>query len=78
MKAIEYDYFGKRFSCGMTIYPYQITFGFSLRYYPCIFMPSIRIHFLCFKFWIGLTAQKEIDEVKPSASDNTTIVGGLT
>jgi len=39
---------------GFCFYPYQITLGISLRYWPCIFMPSLRVHFLCFKFWVGV------------------------
>ena len=53
MKAkeiLEFDI--KRFGGGLTFYPYQITFGISLRYWPCIFAPSIRIHFLCWKLWV--------------------------
>ena len=38
-----------RFTFGAAVYPYQIAFGISLRYWPCIFAPSIRIHIGPFK-----------------------------
>ena len=48
--AIDFKYIGG----GITTYPYQLTFGISLRYWPCIFAPSIRIHFLIWKLWLYL------------------------
>lgn len=54
MKVIEKDFGKGRFIGGATIYPYQITFGISLRYWPDLYMPNIRIHFLCFKVWLGV------------------------
>jgi len=59
VKAKDFDFTFKRVTIGFTFYPYQLTFGFSLRYWPCIFMPSIRIHFLCFKIWVGIRLTKE-------------------
>lgn len=44
-KAQEWDYFGDRICCGATIYPYQLAFGVSVRYWPCLFMPNVRVHF---------------------------------
>lgn len=59
----EWDISFGRILGGFAIYTYQITFGVSLRYWPCSHMPSIRIHFLCFKIWIGfyLKRNKDID-----------------
>lgn len=34
MLAKDYDFKFKRLIGGITFYPYQITFGFSLRYWP--------------------------------------------
>lgn len=59
-KLHEKDFAWWRFTGGVAIYPYQLTFGVSFRYWPCIGLPSIRVHFLCFKFWIGvLTGKKQ-------------------
>ena len=52
-KAKTIDFKKGRFIGGITYYPYQITFGVSLRYWPSIFAPSLRIHFICFKVWIS-------------------------
>ena len=37
------------FTFGVAVYPYQIALGVSLRYWPCIFAPSIRVHIGPFK-----------------------------
>ncbi len=50
--ALDKYYRIGRLGAGITYYPYQITFGISLRYFPSIFSPTIRIHFLCFKVWL--------------------------
>ena len=50
-RVLDKDISIGRFLGGVTFYPYQIAFGFSLRYWPCIFAPAFRIHFLCFKVW---------------------------
>jgi len=58
MKAVEFvKHYGK-LSYGITFYPYQFTLGISLRYWPCLYMTSIRIHLLCFKLWIGVVFEK--------------------
>lgn len=36
---------------GLTFYPYQISLGISLRYWPCLYAPSIRIHCGPVKIW---------------------------
>jgi hypothetical protein len=41
------DYFGG----GITVYPYQLALGISLRYWPCLFAPSIRLHIGPLKLW---------------------------
>lgn len=43
---------------GFTFYPYQVAVGFSLRYWPCIFAPSIRIHLGPFKFWLYISLRR--------------------
>ena len=54
---------------GITFYPYQITFGISLRYWPCLYAPAFRIHFLCFKIWGGLCLKKGIFHAKGDGED---------
>lgn len=48
----EADWHGKRFGGGATFYPYQLSFGVSLRYWRCLFAPSVRVHIGPFKVWI--------------------------
>lgn len=55
MKARDWDFKLGRLSGGVTFYPYQITLGISLRYWPCIFAPTVRVHFLMFKFWLAIS-----------------------
>lgn len=50
-KAIDLDVSAGPFIGGVTFYPYQVAFGVSLRYWPCLFAPAFRIHVLCFKVW---------------------------
>lgn len=45
---------------GATFYPYQVSFGLSLQYWPCIFMPSVRIHVGPFKVWMGVRFKRVI------------------
>ena len=60
MKAISWDFFDFWiFMGGITFYPYQISLGFSLRYWPCIFTPSIRIHIGPIKIWLGIKLYKK-------------------
>ena len=51
-KAKDYDFKKGRFGGGFTIYPYQLSFGISFRYWPCIFAPTVRIHIGPFKLWL--------------------------
>jgi len=60
-RAREFDFAFRGFVGGFTLYPYQLALGASVRYWPCIFMPSIRIHVGPFKFWCGW-ALKEVKE----------------
>lgn len=52
MKAKDFDFYYKRIGGGITFYPYQISFGISFRYWPCIFAPTIRIHIGPIKIWV--------------------------
>ena len=36
---------------GVTFLPYQLAFGFSIRYWPSHFSPAIRLYLGPFKFW---------------------------
>ena len=51
MKAIDYDFHYKRIGGGITFYTYQLSIGVTFRYWPCIYAPSIRIHFGPIKIW---------------------------
>lgn len=57
-RARDLDFAFGRFIGGFTFYPYQLALGASVRYWPCIFMPSIRIHIGPFKFWCGLALRE--------------------
>ncbi len=51
VKAIDYDFHYKRIGGGITFYTYQLSIGVTFRYWPCIYAPSIRIHFGPIKIW---------------------------
>lgn len=51
MQALEFEKHGTLGGIGLTIYPYQISLGFTLRYWPCIFAPAFRLHVGPFKVW---------------------------
>lgn len=51
MKTKNKDFFYKCDGIGFTFYPYQISLGVSLRYWPCIFAPAFRIYIGPFKIW---------------------------
>ena len=55
MKARQHDGSVGPFIGGFAFYPYQISLGISLRYWPRIFMPSARIHIGPFKLWGGIS-----------------------
>ena len=64
MFVLDKDFHKHGVYCGITFYPYQWTFGISLRYWPDVYMPSIRIYFLCFKFWFGFKFKDLINKGK--------------
>jgi hypothetical protein len=49
MKAIEYDLHSKFGGVGITIFPYQIALGCSLRYWSG--MPAFRLYLGPIKLW---------------------------
>jgi len=51
MNGIDKDYHGKLGGIGIVIYPYQIAFGISLRYWNDPNSIAFRIYILWFKFW---------------------------
>jgi hypothetical protein len=53
-RARDKDFVLGPFMGGATFYPYQAALGVSLRYWPCLFAPSIRIHLGPFKVWFAL------------------------
>jgi hypothetical protein len=38
---------------GASFYPYQLALGLSVRYWPRIFAPSLRVHIGPFKVWLA-------------------------
>jgi hypothetical protein len=38
---------------GVSFYPYQVALGLSVRYWPCIFAPSLRVHIGPLKVWLA-------------------------
>lgn len=57
-RARSADFFKGPFMGGFTFYPYQVALGMSLRYWPCLYAPSIRIHVGPFKVWFGIQFRK--------------------
>lgn len=53
-KARQADCFWWRFMGGVAYYPYQVAFGVSLRYWPCLYAPSVRVHVGPLKVWLGI------------------------
>ena len=49
----NFHYAGKHLEVGggVAVYPYQIAAGVSVRYWKCLFAPSLRIHVGPFKLW---------------------------
>jgi len=47
---------------GATFYPYQLALGLSLRYWPCLFAPSVRIHLGPFKVWGAIRLRTALSE----------------
>jgi len=64
-KAIDCDFNWGILGGGITFYPYQLSLGLSLRYWPCIFAPSIRIHIGPIKLWLYIIMKKrQEDKIK--------------
>ena len=61
-RARDLDFSIGRLGGGLTFYPYQFSLGFSLRYWPCIFAPSIRIHIGPLKFWLYVTLKRQQEQ----------------
>ena len=59
-RARDLDFCWKRIVGGFTWYPYQISLGISLRYWPCIFAPSLRVHLGPCKFWIAFLGNEPL------------------
>jgi hypothetical protein len=56
---------------GAAFYPYQIALGMSLRYWPCLFAPSIRVHIGPFKLWGAVSFCAFAEERKEDAIPNS-------
>ncbi len=61
-RARDWDWEWWRFMGGFTFYGYQIAVGMTLRYWPGIFAPSLRIHIGPFKAWICVLLRKRTQE----------------
>lgn len=57
-RAKDYDFDLGFLIGGFTIYPYQVALGVSLRYWPCLFAPSIRVHIGPFKIWVAVVLKR--------------------
>jgi hypothetical protein len=57
-RARDWDFGFKHLIGGLTFYPYQISVGITLRFWPGIFAPSIRIHIGPFKIWCCWISKK--------------------
>ncbi len=58
-RARDWDFGFGRFIGGLTFYPYQLAVGMTIRYWPNVFAPSIRIHVGPFKLWCCWIDRKE-------------------
>lgn len=38
---------------GLVIFPYQIAFGFSVGFWPCVGAPRLRLYLGPFKLWLS-------------------------
>jgi len=47
---------------GGAFFTYQLAFGISLRYWPCISSPAFRIYVGPFKIWGYLSFKKELPQ----------------
>jgi hypothetical protein len=50
-RARDWNFDFGPFIGGFTFYPYQIALGATVRYWPGVFAPAIRVHLGPFKFW---------------------------
>jgi hypothetical protein len=53
-RARDIDFLVGPLGGGATFYPYQISLGLTLRWWPCLFAPTIRLHIGPFKVWAYL------------------------
>jgi hypothetical protein len=60
-RARDWDWHTRWAGGGLTWYPYQIAFGCSLRYWPCLMAPSIRVHIGPFKVWMYVSFKRSED-----------------
>ena len=56
----DFDFNIGSFGGGITFYPYQLSLGFSLRYWPCLYAPTIRIHIGPIKLWVYLRLKRTV------------------
>ncbi len=60
-RARDWDFKIGRLGGGVTLYPYQFAVGVSLRYWPCIYAPNIRVHLGPFKVWLYFILRRADD-----------------
>jgi hypothetical protein len=59
MKAIQRDFSWGPAGGGISFYPYQMALEVSIRYWPCVFAPSVRLHIGPLKLWCYLRLNHE-------------------
>lgn len=57
-QARDFSFCFGRLMGEIVFYPYQISLGMTLRYWPGEFIPSVRLHIGPFKLWIGILSRK--------------------
>lgn len=58
-RARDLDWQLGRAMGGFTFYPYQVALGCTVRYWPGVFAPSIRLHIGPFKIWVAVLSNHE-------------------
>ena len=58
MQALDKTFLWRRLGGGVTFYSYQVALGITLRYWPDLFAPTVRVHFGPFKVWVYFKLKK--------------------
>jgi len=52
------------FSGGIRLYPYQVGFGMTLSFWPCIKRPDLSLYIGPLKVWIGISGVQVVAFVR--------------